>query len=114
MNIDKFIRLKTEYKSIVITSVSFFALMILLFIIEIFVFWGIYGEGATASRISELWYVEIILDYLPIVIIGVYLGIKTFTKYKNRKFIEFKTNMITLMILFVLFLIRNKIQRLFF
>lgn len=114
MNIHKFTKLKTEYKSIAISSALLFALLILLFVIEIFVFWGIYGEGATASRISELWYVEIILDYLPIILIGGYLVFKTYTNYKNQKYIESKTNIITLVILFVLFLIRNEIQQLIF
>ena len=110
----KFTKLKTEYKSIVIRSVLLFALLISLFVIEIFVFWGIYGEGASASRISELWYVEIILDYLPIIIIGGYLGFKIVTNYKNQKYIESKTNIITLVILILLFLVRNEIQRLIF
>lgn len=114
MNIDKFVKLKTEYKKIVIGSVLLFALMILLFIIEIFVFWGIYGEGAAASRVSELWYVELFLDYFPIIMIGGYLIFNTITNYKNRKYIEAKTNLITLMILILLFLIRNKIAAVLF
>lgn len=114
MNIPKFVKLKTEYKRIAISSALLFALLILLFVIEIFIFWGIYGEGATASRVSELWYVEIILDYLPIAIIGGYLGLKTFANYKNQKYIESKTNIIVLVILILLFLIRNEIQQLIF
>lgn len=114
MNIREFTKLKTEYKSIVISSALLFILLILLFVIEIFIFWGIYGEGATASRISELWYVEIILDYLPILIIGGYLGLKTYANYRKRKYIESKTNIITLLILVFLFLIRNEIQQLIF
>ena len=111
---NKFPKLKTEYKSIVIRSVLLFALLISLFVIEIFVFWGIYGEGASASRISELWYVEIILDYIPIVLIGGYLLFKTYTNYKNQKYAESKTNIITLVILILLFLIQNKIQQFIF
>lgn len=114
MNIQKFIKLKTEYKNIAIISVLLFALLILLIVIEIFVFWGIYGEGATASRISELWYAEIILDYLPIAIIGGYLVSKTFTNYKKQKYIKSKTNIITLVIVILLFLIRNEILRVIF
>ena len=114
MNISKLAKEKTEYKSIAISSALLFALLILLFAIEIFVFWGIYGEGATASRISELWYVEIILDYFPIVLIGSYLIFKTYTNYKNQKYVESKTNIITLVILILLFLIRNEIQQLIF
>jgi hypothetical protein len=114
LKISKLVKQKTEYKNIAISSALFFTLLILLFVIEIFAFWGIYGEGATASRVSELWYVEIILDYLPIVIIGGYLGLKTFANYKNQKYIESKTNLITLVILILLFTIRNEIQQLIF
>jgi hypothetical protein len=110
----QFTKLKTDYKSIAINSAILFALLILLFVIEIFVFWGIFGEGATASRISELWYVEIILDYLPIVLIGGYLMFKSYTNYKNQKYVESKTNIITLVILILLFLIRNNILKLIF
>ena len=114
MNISKLAKQKTEYKNIAINSAFLFAIIILLFLIEIFVFWGIYGEGATASRISELWYVEIILEYFPIVLIGGYLMFKTYTNYKSQKYVESKTNIITLMILILLFLIRNDIQQLTF
>jgi hypothetical protein len=88
LNISKLAKQKTEYKSIAISSALLFALLILLFVVEIFVFWGIYGEGATASRISELWYVEIFLDYFPIVLIGSYLMFKTYTNYKNQSMLN--------------------------
>lgn len=114
MNINKLAKQKTEYKNIVISIVLLFMLLILLFVIEIFVFWGICGEGATASRVSELWFIEIILDCLPIIIIGGYLGLKTFANFKKQKYIESKTNIITLMILILLFLIRNEILQLIF
>lgn len=114
MNISKLVKQKTDYKSIAISSALLFVLLILLFVFEIFAFWGIYGEGATASRISEFWYLEIILDYLPIVLIGTYLMFKTYKNYKNQKYIESKTNIITLVILILLFLIRNQIQQLLF
>lgn len=109
-----FFALKTEYKNIAIGSILLFAFMILLFLIEIFVFWGIFGEGASADRISELWYVEIIFDYLPIAAICGYLVYKTIANYKNQKYIKSKTNIITLVILILLFLIRNKIMSLIF
>jgi hypothetical protein len=111
LSIQKLITIKTEYKNIAIRSILLFALLILLFVIEIFIFWGIYGEGASASKISELWYVELILDYLPITIICGYLVFIFLVSYKKQKYIESKTTLITLVILIVLFLIRNKIQQ---
>ncbi|MBU2061748.1 MAG: hypothetical protein KKH44_07880 [Bacteroidetes bacterium] len=114
MNLQKLTKLKTEYKSIAIKSILLFVILILLFLAEIFTFWGIYGEGATASRISEIWYVELILDNLPIVIIGGYLMFQIFKNYNEQKYIESKTNIITLFILIILFLMRNGIQQLIF
>lgn len=114
MNLQKLTKPKTEYKSIALKSILLFVILILLFLIEVFVFWGIYGEGATASRISEIWYVEIILDYLPIVIIGGYLMCQIFKNFNEQKFIESKTNIITLVILIIIFLMRNEIQQLIF
>ena len=114
MNLQKLTKLKTEYKSIAIKSILLCLILILLFVIEIFVFWGFYGEGATASRISEIWYVEIILDYLPIFIIGGYLMSQIFSNFNEQKYIESKTNIITLVILIVVFFMRNEIQQLIF
>ena len=114
MNLQKLTKLKTDYKSIAIKSVLLFVILMVLFLIEIFVFWGIYGEGATASRISEIWYVEIILDYLPLVIIDGYLMLQIFKKINEQNFIEAKTNVITLIILIILFIMRNVIKQLIF
>jgi hypothetical protein len=114
LNLQKLTKLKTEYKNIAIKSILLFVILILLFVTEIFAFWGIYGEGATASRISEIWYVEIILDYLPIAIIGGYLMYQIFINFNEKKYVETKTNIITLVILIVLFLMRNEIQQLIF
>ncbi|MBU0941338.1 MAG: hypothetical protein KKD36_07895 [Bacteroidetes bacterium] len=110
MNLQKLSKLETEYKSIAIKSVLLFVIFLLLFVIEIFAFWGIYGESATASRISEIWYVEIILDYLPIVIISGYLMIQIFINVNEQKYIKSKTNIATLVILMILFMLRNEIQ----
>ncbi|MEP7095053.1 MAG: hypothetical protein ABI793_13420 [Flavobacterium sp.] len=114
MNIQRFTKLKIAYKRIAIGSVLLFALPILLFTIEIFILWGICGEGTSAGRVSELWYVEVILDYLPIVIIGGYLVFKAIANYRKQKYIEFKTSITILIIIFFLFLIRNKIFEIIF
>lgn len=106
MNIHQFVKLKTDYKKTIVNSALLFVLTIILFGIEIFIFWGIFGEGATASRIAEIWYVKLILDYLPIAIIIGYLGLKTFANYKSKKYIEYKTNIITLVILILIIFFR--------
>lgn len=82
---------------------------IILYVSEILIFWGIFGEGATASRIAEVWYVKLILDYLPFATIIGYLGLKTFANYKSKKYIESKTNLIILIIFILIFSFRSKI-----
>jgi len=110
----EFFKIKTNYLGIGIRSVLFFGIILLLILIEIFAFWGIYGEGATASRIAELWYVDFILNYLPILIVGGFLVYRIIKKYKKQEYVKFKTNLITLLILIFLFSIRNQIDRLIF
>jgi len=114
LNLSKFTKIETNYKSIAIRSILSFALLIMLFEIEIFVFWGIFGEGASASRISDLWYVELIFDYLPIAIIVGYLAFKVLINYGAKKYIESKTNIIVLVVLLLLFVIQDEILKLIF
>lgn len=114
MNLQKLTKLETDYKTIATESIVLFVILLLLFVIEIFTFWGMYGEGANASRISEIWYVEIILDYLPVVIIGGYLMIQIVINFNKQKYIKSKTNIITLVILIILFMLRNEIQQIIF
>ncbi|WP_159092360.1 hypothetical protein [Aquimarina sp. Aq107] len=114
MNIADFLNIKTNYLGIGIRSILFFGSLLLLILIEIFVFWGIYGEGATASRISELWYVDLILNYLPILLVGGFLIYRIIKEYKKQEYGKFKTNLITLFILVFLFSIRSQIERLIF
>jgi hypothetical protein len=114
MSVTEFLKVKTNYLGIGIRSVLFFAVLLLLILIEIFVFWGIYGEGATASRISGLWHVDLILNYLPILLVGGFLIYVIIKKYKKQEYVKFKTNVITLLILILLFSIRNQLDRLIF
>ena len=108
MKTTEFLKIKTNYLGIGIRSILFFGILLLLILIEIFTFWGIYGEGATASRISELWYVDLILNYLPIFLVGGFLVYRIINEYKKKEYVKFKTNLITLLIVILLFSIRNK------
>ena len=111
---NEFLKIKTNYLGIGIRSVLFFGILLLLILIEIFAFWGIYGEGATASRISELWYVDLILNYLPILLVGGFLVYGISKEYRKQEYVKFKTNLITLLVLIFLFLIRNQLDQLIF
>jgi len=114
MNTAKFLKIKTNFIGIGIRSVLFFGILLFLILIEIFAFWGIYGEGATASRIAELWYVDLILNYLPIVLVGGFLVYRIIKEYRKQEYVKFKTNLITLLILIILFSIRNQLDQLIF
>ena len=110
----EFLKIKTNFIGIGIRSVLFFGILLLLILIEIFAFWGIYGEGATASRVLELWYVDLILNYLPIILVGGFLVYRILKEYRKQEYVNFKTNLITLLILIFLFSIRSQIERLIF
>ena len=113
MNLTEFLNVKTNYLGIGIRTVLFFGILLLLIFIEILAFFLIYGSGATSSRIAELWYVDLILNYLPIFLVGGFLVFKIITKYKKQEFVKFKTNLITLLLLMFLFLVRNHLENLF-
>ena len=114
MNLTEFLKIKTNFIGIGIRSVLFFGILLLLILIEIFAFFLIYGSGATSSRIAELWYVDLILNYLPILLVGGFLVYRIIKKYKKQEYVNFKTNVITLFILIFLFSIRNQLEQLIF
>ena len=114
MKTAEFLKIKTNYLGIGIRSVLFFAILLLLILIQILAFFLIFGSGAGASRISELWYVELIFNYLPILLVGGFLVYRIIKKYYNGEYVKFKTNLITLFILIMLFSFRSQLGNLIF
>ncbi|WP_139856781.1 hypothetical protein [Aequorivita sinensis] len=114
MSVTEFLKLKTNYIRIGIRTILFFGILLLLVFIEILAFFLIYGSGATSSRIAELWYVDLILNYLPILLVGGFLVYVITKEYKKQEYVKFKTNLITLLILIFLFSIRNQLDQLIF
>lgn len=110
----EFLKIQTNYLGIGIRSILFFGILLLLILIEILAFFLIFGSGAGASRISELWYVDLIFNYLPILLVGGFLVYKIIKEYSKQDYVKFKTNLITLLILIFLFSIRNQLDRLIF
>ena len=108
----EFFKIKTNYLGIGIRSILFFGIVLLLILIEILVFFLIYGSGATSSRIAELWYVDFILNFLPIILVGGFLIYRIIKTYRKKEYVNFKTNLITLLILIFLFSIRNHLEKL--
>ena len=114
MNTSEFLKIKTNFIGIGIRSVLFFGILLLLFFIEILAFFLIYGSGASSSRIAELWHVDLIINYLPITLVGGFLVYRIIKEYRKQEYIKFKTNLITLLILIFLFSIRNQLEKLIF
>ena len=108
----EFLKIKTNYLGIGIRSVLFFGILLFLILIEIFAFFLIFGSGASSSRISELWYVDLIFNYLPILLVGGFLVYRIIKEYRKQEYVNFKTNLITLLILIFLFSIRNQLEQL--
>lgn len=106
--------IKTDYKRIVVASILLIAITLLLYLIEIFVFWGIYGEGATASRISELWYADLILNFSPIVIVGGFLIYKIWSSSKKEEYVKYKAYLITVLILIIVYALKGQIMKIVF
>ena len=112
MKTAEFLKIKTNYLGIVIRSVLFFGILLLLILIEILTFFLKFGSGAGSSRIAELWYVDLILNYLPILLVGGFLVYRIVKEYRKQEYVKFKTNLITLLILIFLFSIRNQLDQL--
>ena len=109
MNLSKFSNAKPNYLGIGIRTVLFSGIIALIFLIEIIAFFLLYGSGAGSSRIAELWYVDFIMNYLPIIIVGGILVYLVFKAYRKQEYVSFKTNLITLLFVVILFSISHQI-----
>jgi len=114
LNTSEFLKIKTNYLGIGIRSILFFGILILIILIEIISFFLLFGSGAGSSRIAELWYVDLIVSYLPIILVGGFLVYRIIKAYGKQEYVKFKTNLITLLILIFLFSIRNQLEQLIF
>ncbi len=106
MKLATFLNIKTNYLSIGIRIVLSLGTLMLLFFLETLTFFLIYGSGASSSRIAELWYISSILNYLPISFVGSFFIFRIIMEYNKHQYIKFKTNLITLFILILLFSIK--------
>ncbi len=96
-------------KNILINTFLFSAIAVTISIIQVFVFWFIYGEGAESGRIADLWYVNLILEYSPLVIVLSFLTFRTLKLYKIKESDKVKINLITMLIFVILYLLRYQI-----
>jgi len=96
-------------KNIFINTFLFSALAVTILIIQVFLFWFMFGEGAESGRIADLWYVNLILEYLPLVIVLGVLSLRTYKRYKSNESDKLKINLITILIFLILYLLRYQI-----
>lgn len=96
-------------KNILINTFLFSAIAVTISIIQVFVFWFMYGEGAESGRIADLWYVNLILEYSPLVIVLSFLTFRTLKLYKINKSDKVKIYLITMLIFVILYLLRYQI-----
>ncbi len=100
-------------KNIILNTIFYLVIAFILIISQVFIFWFIFGEGAESGRILDLWYVNLILEYLPLVIITTILSFRTFWRYKKNELDKVKSNLISLLILILLYLLRYQLIDLF-
>lgn len=96
-------------KNILINTLLFSVIAVTISIIQVFVFWFMYGEGAESGRIADLWYVNLILEYFPLVVVLSFLTFRTFRLYKINESNNVKINLITILIFVILYLLRYQI-----
>ena len=101
--------MKNTAKNILINTIFYSALAFLIIILQVFIFWFMFGEGAESGRIADLWYVNLILEYLPLVIILSILSFRTLKRYKNKELNKVKANLVTIFILIIIYLLRYQI-----
>jgi len=96
-------------KKILLDTLVFITIAILLIVIQVFVFWFMFGEGASSGRIADLWYVNLILEYLPLAVVVGFLAFKTFGRLKKKESDMVKANLITGSMIIILYLSRYQI-----
>ena len=101
------IQSKTDIRNILKYSISLFGLAVLILFLQVFVFWGIFGEGAESGRIADLWYVEYIMEFLPAIVIVGFILYKVLRLKNNYRLT--KTYLITLIVFILLYVFRKLI-----
>lgn len=96
-------------KNILLNTLLFLVIAFIITILEVLVFWIMFGEVAEFGRIADLWYVNIFFEYFPLFIILTILSFRTFKRYKNKESNKVKANLITILILIILYLLRYQI-----
>ena len=96
-----------NWKIVVLKTLILFIASILLLFLNVLIFFLTFGSGEESTRIGEIWYVDFLFNYLPLLLTSTYL---LFTILKSKK--DIKSNFIVLFLLTMLYLFRDEILNL--
>lgn len=102
-----------NWKSLILKTILFCGISIFLILLNVFILFFAFGSGAESSRISELWYVDFLFNYLPLILPSLYLIYIIFKAKKNKDFIKFNTNIFVLFLLIIFYVLKEEFIDLF-
>jgi len=105
----KQLRHKINWLIVVYKTILLCTLSIALLYLNQLIFFLTWGSGAGASRVSELWYIDFLFNYSPLILLVIYLLFIIINSKKNR----FVNNLIVLFLLFVFYFYRYNFLDLF-
>ena len=97
-------------KKVILNFFLYSVLVIIVGIIQIFIFWLIFGEGAESDRISDLWYVDLILEYFPLVLVLALLAYKVYCRFRAGEIVSAKANFFVIFLILPLYLLRFQVM----
>lgn len=100
-----FKNIPTNFRHIALYAILSGLAVIALSIIVIFTFWGILGSGVKGAAIANKYQAELIIKYGPLLLVSLFLLIKARISFNKSKLPQFKTYIITLLALLLIFII---------
>lgn len=106
----KQLQIKINWSIVTYKTILLCILSIALLFLNQLIFFLIWGSGAGASRVSELWYIDFSFNYSPLILLVIYLLFIIIKHSKNNRFIN---NLIVLFLLLVFYFFRYNFLDLF-
>ena len=102
-----------NWKTVIFKTILFYGISFLLLFLNILIFFLTFGSGASSSRIGEIWYVDFLMNYLPLILTSLYLIYIIFKAKKSADLMKFNSNIIVLILLIVFYFFREEFINLF-
>ncbi len=97
-----------NWKTVIFKTIFFYGFSISLLFLNILIFFLTFGSGASSSRIGEIWYVDFLMNYLPLILPSLFLLYIILISKKNKELIKFNSNIIVLILLIILYIFREE------